>query len=75
VRLEIQIAENPNWIVTQTTCLSRKENTRNTYDDFICRGDTGNSKRQCVICGDNLMNSSLKPFSLRPHLEIGHRRQ
>jgi hypothetical protein len=45
------------------------------YDDnyikfgFTCSGDQECPKPRCVICGDVLANSSLKPSLLRRHLE------
>uniref|UniRef100_A0A8C3HDY0 Uncharacterized protein n=1 Tax=Chrysemys picta bellii TaxID=8478 RepID=A0A8C3HDY0_CHRPI len=48
------------------------------YDDdyikygFTCIGDQECPKPLCVICGDVLANSSLKPSLLRRHLETRH---
>uniref|UniRef100_A0A674JCF8 HAT C-terminal dimerisation domain-containing protein n=1 Tax=Terrapene triunguis TaxID=2587831 RepID=A0A674JCF8_9SAUR len=47
------------------------------YDDYIkygftCIGDQECPKPLCVICGDVLANSSLKPSLLRCHLETRH---
>jgi hypothetical protein len=48
------------------------------YDDsyikfrFTCSGDQECPKPRCVICGDVLTNSSLKPSLLRRHLETSH---
>jgi hypothetical protein len=48
------------------------------YDDdyikfgFACSGDQECPKPRCVICGDVLANSSLKPSLLRRHLETRH---
>ncbi|CAM4590106.1 unnamed protein product [Lepidochelys olivacea] len=48
------------------------------YDDdyikygFTCTGDQERPKPLCVICGDVLANSSLKPSILRRHLETRH---
>jgi hypothetical protein len=48
------------------------------YDDdyikfrFTCSGDLECPKPQCIICGDVLANSILKPSQLRRHLETGH---
>ncbi|XP_065254448.1 zinc finger BED domain-containing protein 5-like [Emys orbicularis] len=48
------------------------------YDDdyikygFTCTGDQECPKPLCVICGDVLANSSLKPSLLRRHLETRH---
>uniref|UniRef100_A0A674J7L1 HAT C-terminal dimerisation domain-containing protein n=1 Tax=Terrapene triunguis TaxID=2587831 RepID=A0A674J7L1_9SAUR len=40
--------------------------------DFTCIGDQECPKPLCVICGDVLANSSLKPSLLRCHLETRH---
>ncbi|KAH1168645.1 hypothetical protein KIL84_013235, partial [Mauremys mutica] len=51
------------------------------YDDdyikygFTCIGDQECPKSQCVICGDVLANSSLKPSLLWRHLETRHPEQ
>jgi hypothetical protein len=48
------------------------------YDDnhikfgFTCTGDKECPKPRCVICGDVLANSSLKPPLLHRHLETRH---
>jgi hypothetical protein len=53
---------------------------RKYYDDYVKFGFTFSSdqecpKQRCVICGNVLANSSLKPSLLRRHLETRHTNQ
>jgi hypothetical protein len=50
----------------------RKYDDDNMKFGFTCRGDHECPKPRCVICGDVLANSSLKPSLLRRHLETRH---